>query len=95
MSIRAALSSFVDLRFEFGAVLVFLGADDGRGDAGLGRLGEAGGVRAAGQDQHDLGRIVRPGRGADERAHIGAAPGNEDGDALAVGHGFVRLRVPE
>ena len=53
------LEPLLDRRLEGGAVLDGLGVDDRGGDAGLGRLGEPGGIRTVGQHQHDLGRIVR------------------------------------
>ena len=41
-------------------------------------------LRPIRQDERDLRRIVRIAGGLDQRAHVGAAPGNQDRDATAA-----------
>ncbi len=40
-------------------------------------------LRLVGDDQRDLGGIIRRLRGLDQRRHVGAAPGNQDADVDA------------
>ena len=51
-----------------------------------------GGVGLVGNDQRDLGRIAGVLRGLDQRRHVGAAAGDQDGDALA-GHAAHQTEV--
>ena len=62
-------------------------------NAGLPRNPQSRGVRPVRQHQRDLGRIRRIVRRLDQRRHVGAAAGNENGDALAV-HRITQDRVP-
>jgi hypothetical protein len=66
--------------------------DDLGRNAGRARMREPGCIGTVGDDERDLGRIVRRPRGLDQRSHVGAAPGNEDGDALPR-HRVTRHRV--
>ena len=52
-------------------------------NTGLSRKREAGRIGPIGDDERDLGRIVRRLRGLDQRSHVGAAAGEEHGDALS------------
>src|SRR5579885_3241203 len=65
-----------------------------RGDRDSGALGarQAGRVRLVGEDEDDLGGKVRRARRRDQRGHVGAAAGNQDGGALARGQ---RASLPE
>ncbi len=55
---------------------------------------EPGGVRTIGDDERDLGRIGGIRRRGNERRHVRAAAGNQDGDALAL-HGPLAGPRPE
>jgi uncharacterized membrane protein YoaK (UPF0700 family) len=60
---------------------------DGQGGhAGLGGEGEALGVRLVGEHEHHPVRAVGGFGGLDQRGHVAAAAGDEDGDLGAVGH---------
>ena len=56
--------------------------DRGRNPGGV-RVRKALRIGTVGDDERDLGRIVGRLRGFDQRDHVGAAAGNEDGDALS------------
>jgi hypothetical protein len=62
--------------------------DRGRNAERLGAC-KARGFLPVGHHQHDFGRIRRLLGGLNQRGHVGAAPGNQDGDALA-GHALTR-----
>ena len=57
--------------------------DHDGGDAGGGRALQSFGGGLVRDDQRDLGGIILVLRRLDQRHHVGAAAGNEDGDALA------------
>ena len=78
---------------EGGAVFAERGViDDLGGDAGRARGCKPAGVRPVRHDQHDLGRIVLVFRRLDQRRHVGAAAGNENGDAFAA-HGSPKIEL--
>src|SRR6185312_4570327 len=56
---------------------------DGGGDPLAGRRCKACRIRIVREDPDDLGGIVRRLGGLDQRAHVGAAPGDQDRDALS------------
>ena len=71
--------------FEPGAILAESRVvDDLGGNAGSARNQKAAGIRPVGNDQHDFSGITFVFRSLDERSHIGAAAGDEHGDALAT-----------
>src|SRR5258708_25133523 len=88
--------SVVERAFERRAIVAeWLVIDDRGGDARKLCPGKPRGVGLIGQDEHDFRRIVRrPGR-LDQRRHVRAAAGDQDGDAL-LGHapGQARSRRP-
>ncbi len=82
-------------RIEGGAVLAEGGViDQLGGDAGRARHLQARGVGLVRQHQRDLGGIILVLRRLDQRRHVGAAAGNENGDALAAASRHPRSSLP-
>ena len=81
-------------RLEAGAVLAErLALDHLRRNAARGGLFEAAGVGLVRDHDDDLGREIRRLRGLDQRGHVRAAPGDQDGDAALHGRHGVEIEV--
>src|SRR5262249_20859779 len=65
-----------------------LAVHDGGGDAGLAGAGQAEGVGAVGDDQHDVGRQPAGGAAGGEVWQGGAGAAEEDGEAEGGWHGI-------
>ncbi len=84
----------VDFRLEGRPVTNRFCVDDSSCDTRLGGASDAGRVGTARKHQHYFRGIVGHLRSADKRRHVGAAAGDEDGDAFAIRHGRSRSSFP-
>ncbi len=91
-SIPCATQGRIEGRIEAFPVRMRRVVDASRRDAGLPGLGEPTGAGAVGKHEGDLGGKIRGPGGRDERAHVGASPGDQDGNA-AAGHQIARRPV--
>ncbi len=77
---RCALKRSLDRRLERLAGGIGARFDDFRRDSRLARQRKAAGVSLIGKHERDLSGKIGRARRLDQRRHVGAAPGNENGD---------------